>query len=286
MASIISAGTTSATALNMSADTTGVLQLASNNGTVALTIGTSQQVSVTPSSAGNNFTYLYSAATSNDTVGFVVGKSLTSGNAVALGWNNGGGTPYALVESFSGGSVLALQLTAGGLGIGKNTVASGYKVDVNGKVKATNIDGPSFMALMTSGQSLPSGASTFIQYSSEQFDSASCYNPTGSTVGGIPAYAFRPTTAGYYFVQATLIVDPFVSGNSEFIIRVFKNGTDFVWSNNNQNNTTHFNSFTHTSVVYLNGSTDYIQMSAYTAEAKAVSVPASSQFSAFLLKAD
>jgi hypothetical protein len=46
MASIISAGTTSATALNMSADTTGVLQLASNNGTIAATVDTSQNLGV------------------------------------------------------------------------------------------------------------------------------------------------------------------------------------------------------------------------------------------------
>jgi hypothetical protein len=46
MASIVSAGTTSATALNMSADTTGVLQLASNNGTVGLTMDTSQNVGI------------------------------------------------------------------------------------------------------------------------------------------------------------------------------------------------------------------------------------------------
>lgn len=46
MASIISAGTTSATALNMSADTSGVLQLASNNGTVALTVSTSQKIGI------------------------------------------------------------------------------------------------------------------------------------------------------------------------------------------------------------------------------------------------
>jgi hypothetical protein len=43
MASILSAGTTSATAMVHTADTSGVLQLASNNGTVALTIDTSQQ---------------------------------------------------------------------------------------------------------------------------------------------------------------------------------------------------------------------------------------------------
>jgi hypothetical protein len=46
MASIVSAGTTNATALNMSADTSGVLQLASNNGTVAVTVGTDQNVGV------------------------------------------------------------------------------------------------------------------------------------------------------------------------------------------------------------------------------------------------
>lgn len=46
MASIVSAGTTSATALNMSADTSGVLQLASNNGTVALTVATSQYIGI------------------------------------------------------------------------------------------------------------------------------------------------------------------------------------------------------------------------------------------------
>jgi hypothetical protein len=50
MASIVSAGTTSATALNMSADTTGILQLASNNGTVALTINTSQNIGIGTSS--------------------------------------------------------------------------------------------------------------------------------------------------------------------------------------------------------------------------------------------
>ena len=46
MASIISAGTTSSTALNMSGDTSGVLQLASNNGTVALTVATTQYIGI------------------------------------------------------------------------------------------------------------------------------------------------------------------------------------------------------------------------------------------------
>jgi hypothetical protein len=46
MASIISAGTTSGTALNMAGDTSGVLQLATNGSTTALTIDTSQRVGI------------------------------------------------------------------------------------------------------------------------------------------------------------------------------------------------------------------------------------------------
>jgi hypothetical protein len=46
MASSISAGTTSSTALVATADTTGALQLATNNGTVAVTVDTSQNVGI------------------------------------------------------------------------------------------------------------------------------------------------------------------------------------------------------------------------------------------------
>lgn len=64
MASIVSAGTTSATALNMSADTTGVLQLASNNGTVGLTLGTSQQATF----VGRVYLGSVSAALANENI--------------------------------------------------------------------------------------------------------------------------------------------------------------------------------------------------------------------------
>jgi hypothetical protein len=56
MASSISAGTTSSTALVCTADTTGALQLATNNGTVAVTIDTSQNVGIGTSSPVTNLT--------------------------------------------------------------------------------------------------------------------------------------------------------------------------------------------------------------------------------------
>jgi len=50
MASILSAGTTSSTGLVATADTSGVLQLATNNGTTAVTVDTSQNVGIGTSS--------------------------------------------------------------------------------------------------------------------------------------------------------------------------------------------------------------------------------------------
>jgi hypothetical protein len=50
MASIISAGTTDATSLNVSSDKTGILQLASNNAVTAVTIDASQNVGIGTSS--------------------------------------------------------------------------------------------------------------------------------------------------------------------------------------------------------------------------------------------
>jgi hypothetical protein len=56
MASIISAGTTSGTALNMSGDTSGVLQLATNGTTTAITIGTDQKVTFANPIQGGSIT--------------------------------------------------------------------------------------------------------------------------------------------------------------------------------------------------------------------------------------
>lgn len=54
MASVISAGTTSTTALNLSGDTTGILQLQTNGTTAAMTINTSQNVGIGTTSPSYN----------------------------------------------------------------------------------------------------------------------------------------------------------------------------------------------------------------------------------------
>ncbi|CAB4175793.1 Intramolecular chaperone auto-processing domain containing protein [uncultured Caudovirales phage] len=67
MASIISAGTTSGTALNMSGDTSGVLQLATNGTTTAMTIDTSQNVGIGTTSPSTRLSLQLSSATTYTT---------------------------------------------------------------------------------------------------------------------------------------------------------------------------------------------------------------------------
>jgi hypothetical protein len=123
MASIVSAGTTSATALNMSADTTGVLQLASNNGTVALTIDTSQNIGVNSASSTVRTKLMVASSNASDTltVGTVSGGfsitnsntsyglqfgSLSTGNSwIQSARMDGTATAYNLLLQLGGGNV-------------------------------------------------------------------------------------------------------------------------------------------------------------------------------------
>jgi hypothetical protein len=123
MASIISAGTTSATALNMSADTSGVLQLASNNGTVALTVDTSQNIGVgitNPNLYGKFTVFGSSGPTSimTETAAFFSGGSNglrigTDGTDVLLGVGNSG-TALSLCARAGGVYSKALNINSSG----------------------------------------------------------------------------------------------------------------------------------------------------------------------------
>jgi hypothetical protein len=118
MASIVSAGTTSATALNMSADTTGILQLASNNGTVGLTMDTSQNVGIGTSSPGSKLQV-------SGTTGFVgAGYYQVSGGSGVYGTNtnfySGGGDIALAIGTNSAGYVYQSVTTNHALAFGTN----------------------------------------------------------------------------------------------------------------------------------------------------------------------
>jgi hypothetical protein len=110
MASIVSAGTTSATSLNLSADTSGVLQLASNNGTVALTIATTQYVNIGTTSSSYPFQITTNPAASSNPMLAI--NPATGTNASYIYFNNSGSGGFNVGRSDSAGAGSGLTLTA------------------------------------------------------------------------------------------------------------------------------------------------------------------------------
>jgi len=86
MASIISAGTTSGTALNMAGDTSGVLQLATNGSTTAVTVDASQNVGIGTTSPDNT---LEIALADNKGINL---EQLGAGQTGFINWRDSDGT--------------------------------------------------------------------------------------------------------------------------------------------------------------------------------------------------
>ena len=146
MASVISAGTTSGTALNFSGDTSGVLQLASNGTTTALSISTAQVVTLTNAlavtSGGTGVT------TSTGTGANVLGtsptittptiSSLSSASATALTLQSAGTTAVTIdtsqnvgIGTASPGAKLDVSSTASRIFNLNSTSANGYGMAFN-----------------------------------------------------------------------------------------------------------------------------------------------------------
>ena len=92
MASILSAGTTSGTALNMSGDTSGVLQLATNGTTTALTLDASQNATFagTLTTTGITNSGVATGARFNPTGSSVTGNGMYLPAANSLGLSTNG----------------------------------------------------------------------------------------------------------------------------------------------------------------------------------------------------
>jgi hypothetical protein len=117
---------------------------------------------------------------------------------------------------------------------------------------------PAFSAYGSANQGFTSGVTTKITLDTEVFDTASRYNNTGSTVGGIPSYAFLPNVAGYYQINGKARITG--TGQTNSSVSIYKNGSQLI-----------IGSFTASglafsvvsTITYLNGSTDYVELYGY-----------------------
>jgi hypothetical protein len=112
--------------------------------------------------------------------------------------------------------------------------------------------GPAFSAYAGASQTVSNATSTKIEINTENFDTASCFDTTD--------YRFTPNVEGYYQVNGILRAS-FSTTFTQLAVIIFKNGT--VYERNQLITTFGANansSINISSLIYLNGTTDYIEL--------------------------
>lgn len=120
--------------------------------------------------------------------------------------------------------------------------------------------GPAFSAYSSSTTSMTNSAFTKIAFQTEEFDTANCFDSTTN-------YRFTPGVAGYYQFNAVLAMP---GGTYAVGLVFYKNGSRFKDGNFIVNNTTTGSINVVTALMYMNGSTDYVEVYGYQSSGGAV----------------
>ena len=141
-------------------------------------------------------------------------------------------------------------LTAGGLPDGVITTDD---IAAGAVTTAKLTGGPAFSVKRGTAQSFSASTWTKVQLNSEDFDTASCFDSSTN-------YRFTPNVAGYYQINATIETNN-VSGS--YMISIYKNGNSTFYGQYN-NTTTSGSTGAISTLLYLNGSTDYVELYGYS----------------------
>lgn len=117
-------------------------------------------------------------------------------------------------------------------------------------------DGIAFSAYATSGTSLTAATTTKVNFQSELFDTRGLYDAANSR--------FQPDVAGFYQINAKVRAD--IASNVILASYIFKNGSGYK-EGGFKNNTSSQQGGLVSGLVYLNGTTDYVEIHAYTGSA-------------------
>lgn len=125
--------------------------------------------------------------------------------------------------------------------------------DSNGTILTTAtagvpVNGPAFSAYASSNQTLSNATWTKINYGAEEFD----------TNGNFASSRFTPSVAGYY--QVTGSCNFAASSTNTRFVSVYKNGSIFKNLQNLPANSTNYMLLSGSCLIYLNGSTDYVEI--------------------------
>ena len=155
--------------------------------------------------------------------------------------------------------------------------------DSNGTILTTAtpgvpVNGPAFRAITTTAQTIPTNIATKVAFNIEEFDTNSNYDPTTN-------YRFTPTVAGYYQINANVSTGRGTLGYVQCYI--YKNGLAHVGGSSVPNNNTVGGKVSASAVIYLNGSSDYVEFYVWQNQGTSTNLQTATgdnTFSAFLAR--
>lgn len=160
-----------------------------------------------------------------------------------------------------------LSCPAGGsVTISAADTASNLTVTVPAATSTLAIDGPAFSAYQSSAQTLATTTYTKLQFQTEEFDTNNCFD-------NVTNYRFTPNVAGYYQFIAGFEVGAATVG---CILKFYKNGSAI--KNAGNSNPSSLTSIYGSSLIYLNGSTDYVEAYGWVAVGQALAASAASTY--------
>ena len=137
----------------------------------------------------------------------------------------------------------------------------------------TQVGAPAFRAYRNGNQTISATTTTKVAFNAETFDTNNNYDPTTN-------FRFTPTVAGYYQVNALV---GFTTGAGQ--LSLFKNGSNYQTGLEVSYNASLGGHIPINDLVYLNGSTDYIEIFVYLTSGTTITGgETNTSFSAFLAR--
>jgi hypothetical protein len=145
--------------------------------------------------------------------------------------------------------------TSGSVTLSPPAVAGTQTVTLPAATGTVMVSGnnPTFGVYRSANQTISTGVFTKIAFDVELFDTANCFDTS--------TYRFTPTVAGYYQINAMARIRGTASDNK--ILSIYKNGSDY----SNQDNyiiAIEYFCMSVSQIIYMNGTTDYLEVYAYT----------------------
>ena len=156
--------------------------------------------------------------------------------------------------------------------MGLGSAAPSARLDVGGNIAVNGklaVNGPAFSVWVSRMQTVAAGRYVKVQFQTKEFDTANCFD-------NVTNFRFQPTVAGYFQVSSTLKNMTLVGG--DWLALIYKNGVVYktdseavlVGSVNSQSHVS--------ALVYLNGTSDYLEVFAYCDYATSVGASQNGSF--------